>query len=108
MQYELIPVYLLAAAFVAEKALVLYRRVMADGKVTLDEVMEIVEEAEEAHTGERSPLCVTRRASGLRRRYAVELLPRRRRESEPFGVGGALEEALGPRGGEVRPLHPNS
>ena len=48
MQYELIPVYPLAAAFVAEKALVLYRRVMADGKVTLDEVMEIVEEAEEA------------------------------------------------------------
>ena len=48
MQYELIPVYLLAAAFVAEKALVLYRRVLADGKVTLDEVMEIVEEAEEA------------------------------------------------------------
>ena len=34
MQYELVPIYLLAAAFVAEKALILYRRVMADGKVT--------------------------------------------------------------------------
>jgi hypothetical protein len=43
----LIPVYLFAGAFVIEKGLALYRRVMADGKVTLDEITEIVEEVEE-------------------------------------------------------------
>lgn len=48
MDYALIPVYLLAAAYLIEKGLGLYRRVMADGKVTLDEIQEIVEEVEEA------------------------------------------------------------
>jgi len=48
MEPLLIPIYLVAAAYLIEKGLGLYRRVMADGKVTLDEIQEIVEEVEEA------------------------------------------------------------
>tara|TARA_R110002124_G_scaffold78953_3_gene210380 strand:+ start:694 stop:876 length:183 start_codon:yes stop_codon:yes gene_type:complete len=35
------------AGFVIEKAVAIYKKVMADGKVTLDEIIEAVEEAVE-------------------------------------------------------------
>lgn len=52
MELESIVLYAMVAAYVGEKGLALYKRVMADGKITLDEIEEIIEEvtdiAEEA------------------------------------------------------------
>ena len=52
MVLECIVVYAMVAAYVGEKGLALYKTVMADGKITLDEIEEIIEEvtdiAEEA------------------------------------------------------------
>ena len=36
--------YGMVAAYLGEKGLALYKRVMADGKITLDEIEEIIEE----------------------------------------------------------------
>ena len=44
MDLDTIVLYGLVVAFVGEKGLALYKRVMADGKITLDELKEIVEE----------------------------------------------------------------
>lgn len=44
MDIETIMLYGLVLAFVGEKGLALYKRVMADGKITLDEIQEIIEE----------------------------------------------------------------
>ena len=52
MELESIVIYAMVAAYVGEKGVALYKRVMADGKITLDEIEEIIEEvtdiAEEA------------------------------------------------------------
>ena len=52
MELESIVLYAMVAAYVGEKGLALYKRVMADGKITLDEIEEIIDEvtdiAEEA------------------------------------------------------------
>ena len=52
MELESIVLYAMVAAYVGEKGLALYKRVMADSKITLDEIEEIIEEvtdiAEEA------------------------------------------------------------
>ena len=44
MDLDTIVLYGLVAAYVGEKGLALYKRVMADGKITLDEIEEIIEE----------------------------------------------------------------
>ncbi len=44
MELESIVLYAMVAAYVGEKGLALYKRVMADGKITLDEIEEIIEE----------------------------------------------------------------
>ena len=44
MDIDTIVLYGLVLAFVGEKGLALYKRVMADGKITFDELKEIVEE----------------------------------------------------------------
>lgn len=52
MDIDVVVLYAMVAAYVGEKGLALYKRVMADGKITLDEIEEIIEEvtdvAEEA------------------------------------------------------------
>jgi len=52
MDIDAVVLYAMVAAYVGEKGLALYKRVMADGKITLDEIEEIIEEvtdvAEEA------------------------------------------------------------
>jgi len=44
MDINTLILYGLVAAFIGEKGLALYKRVMADGKITLDEIEEIIEE----------------------------------------------------------------
>jgi len=44
MDINTLILYGLVAAFISEKGLALYKRVMADGKITLDEIEEIIEE----------------------------------------------------------------
>jgi len=44
MDLDSVVLYALVAAYVGEKGLALYKRVMADGKITLDEIEEIIEE----------------------------------------------------------------
>ena len=44
MDIDTIVLYGLVLAFVGEKGLALYKRVMADGKITLDEIQDIIEE----------------------------------------------------------------
>jgi len=44
MELESIVLYAMVAAYVGEKGLALYKRVMADGKITLDEIEEIIDE----------------------------------------------------------------
>ena len=44
----LAPLYIMVGLYLLEKGIGLYGRVMADGKVTLDEVEEIVEEVVDA------------------------------------------------------------
>ena len=52
MDIDVVVLYAMVAAYVGEKGLALYKRVMADGKITFDEIEEIIEEvtdvAEEA------------------------------------------------------------
>ena len=52
MDIDAVVIYAMEAAYVGEKGLALYKRVMADGKITFDEIEEIIEEvtdvAEEA------------------------------------------------------------
>lgn len=52
MDIDTVVLYAMVVAYVGEKGLALYKRVMADGKITLDEIEEIIEEvtdvAEEA------------------------------------------------------------
>lgn len=47
MEIETILLIALACAYGGEKLYNLYKRVMADGKITLDEIKEIAEEVEE-------------------------------------------------------------
>jgi len=44
MELESIVLYAMVVAYVGEKGLALYKRVMADGKITLDEIEEIIDE----------------------------------------------------------------
>jgi polyhydroxyalkanoate synthesis regulator phasin len=44
MDLDTIILYGLVLAYIGEKGLALYKRVMADGKITLDEIEEIIEE----------------------------------------------------------------
>ena len=44
MDIDAVVLYAMVAAYVGEKGLALYKRVMADGKITLDEIEEIIEE----------------------------------------------------------------
>lgn len=44
MDLDTIILYGLVLAYVGEKGLALYKKVMADGKITLDEIEEIIEE----------------------------------------------------------------
>lgn len=44
MDLDTIILYGLVVAYIGEKGLALYKKVMADGKITLEEIEEIIEE----------------------------------------------------------------